>query len=154
WHVVRVVFDSFPSLQGSTRFNFFTVTPAANPTATLLSVVTANQRAAFTDITVRYSDNAAVSVAGLDSFDVRATGPNGFNQAATLVNTDPSRDADTVTAIYRLDAPGEVWDPGENGTYQIVLQPQQVSDTLGHFVPGGVLGTFSINVPQVLLVND
>jgi hypothetical protein len=150
-HVARIVFESFPSLQGATRFNFFSVTPAADPTAELVGTATAARRPAFSTITVRYQDNAAVSVATLGSFDLRVTGPNGFDQLAVLQSANPSGDGDTITAEYRLDAPGEVWDPGENGTYQIALRSNQVSDTRGHFVPAAALGSLSINVPQVIL---
>jgi PA14 domain/Pectate lyase superfamily protein len=100
------------------------------------------------DFTVTYSDNIAVNAATLDGSDVRVTGPNGFNQLASLVGVNPVGNGTPRTATYRIAAPGGVWDSTDNGTYTVALQTSQVSDTSGNFVAARTLGTFLATLPN------
>ena len=65
--------------------------------------------------TVTYADNVAVNVSSLDSNDVRVTGPNGYNQPATLLSVDNSGNGTPRTATYQMAGPGGGWDLLDNG---------------------------------------
>jgi hypothetical protein len=104
------------------------------------------------DFTVRYYDVTGVNTATLDNSDVRVTGPNGFNAAATVVSVGPevATTAGTArTVTYRISAPGGSWDALDAGTYSIVLQVNQVRDTLGNYFPTGQVGTFRVELPDI-----
>ncbi len=94
------------------------------------------------DFTVTYTDNVAVNVSSLDSNDVRVTGPNGFNQLASLVGVNTTGNGTPRTATYRLTGPGGSWDAADNGTYTLALEANQVSDTSNNFAAASTLGTF------------
>ena len=107
---------------------------------------------------MRYTDNVAVDVSDLDSSDILVTGPNGFSQFGTFVTVDTNSDGTPRTGTYRLDAPGLFWDSSDNGTYTVLMQANQVSDTSGNHVSSGPLGTFSVNIfdggGQVIIIDD
>ncbi len=98
--------------------------------------------------TVTYSDNVAVNVSTLNTGDVLVTGPGGFSQTATFVSVNTNTNGTPRTATYRITAPGGTWDLGDNGTYTVSLQANQVADTSGNFAAAGSLGTFAVNVPD------
>lgn len=117
------------------------------PTATLTPVPTFRTDCASSlDFTVIYSDNVAVNFASADNQDIRVTGPNGFNQLATLVGITPATSTTPLTAVYRLAGPAGFWDRRDNGTYTISLQTNQISDATGNFVAAGTLGTFAVQI--------
>jgi hypothetical protein len=97
--------------------------------------------------TVTYSDNLAVKIATLDSLDIRVTGPNGYDQAATLVILNPRKNGTSRKATYRITPPGAAWTAADNGTYAVVIQANQVTDTSGNALPAGELGRFQVSVP-------
>lgn len=97
--------------------------------------------------TVTYADNIALSGASLDSRDIRITNANGVEQFVTLLNATTNGDR-TITATYQIGAPGGAWDNTDNGTYQVTLRGNQVSDTSNNFAPETNLGTFQVNVAQ------
>jgi hypothetical protein len=90
--------------------------------------------------------DTAVKASSLDSADLLVTGPNSFNQLATLVNLYPAADGSNLIAFYKFAPPGDRWDPNEAGTYSIHLQPNQVRDINGNAILAGSLGTFQIKV--------
>src|SRR5205085_1266322 len=53
------------------------------PTAAMGSVSAPTSGSTF-DFSVTYSDNVAINVATLDGNDIRVTGPNSYNQAASF----------------------------------------------------------------------
>ncbi|HIK15140.1 MAG TPA: glycoside hydrolase family 55 protein [Leptolyngbyaceae cyanobacterium M33_DOE_097] len=112
--------------------------PAA--TTRLANVITEGGTAY--DFTVTYTDNVAVNAATLDNADIRVTGPNNFSQLATLIGVDATGNGTPRIATYRIAAPGGVWDLGDNGTYTVALQDNQVSDTSNNFAAASSLGTF------------
>ena len=89
---------------------------------------------------VAYRDDVAVQYSTIGSGDVEVTGPGGYSQAGTLANLTHS--AGTWTATYRIPAPGGSWEGSDNGTYTVSMNPSQVSDNAGTFVPAGILGQF------------
>ena len=98
-------------------------------------------------ITVRYTDNVAVEYSSLDGSDIRVTG-NGYDQLATFISSSPSSDNATIDATYQITAPGGTWDIGDNGTYTVYVQPNEVSDTasLPNYVASVPLGTFQVDI--------
>jgi hypothetical protein len=119
-----------------------TVAPSV-PSSSAASVRIAG-RTSYT-FTVTYADNIAVKGSTIGNGDVRVTGPKRFSQSATLVAVDAGGDGKRRTATYRITPPGGKWDAGDNGTYSVWMVPNQVSDTLGTFVAGRKLRTFSVN---------
>jgi ligand-binding sensor domain-containing protein/Ca2+-binding RTX toxin-like protein len=109
--------------------------------------VIANRRATHS-LAVYYSDDTAVELTGIDSQDIRVTGPNGYDELVTLVSVSTPYDASWRTAIYSIPAPGGSWDDGDAGVYTVTMEPNQVRDTFGNAVPAGVLATFRM-IPGV-----
>ncbi len=106
-------------------------------------------------VTVTYNGySAPIDVATLDNADIRVTGPNGFDQLATLVGVDPSGNGTPRTATYSFTAPGGTFDVTDNGTYAIALQANQVATTGAVFVPAATYGTFRVTVGQAFAVTN
>lgn len=125
----------------------FVVAPVAEGEFTDL---TSSGQATHT-FTVTYSDNAAVNVSSLGTGDVRVTGPGGYDQLAQFVSVDNAANGTPRTATYAV-APtgGGTWDAVQNGSYVVSVEPDQVQDTEGAFVPAGQLGGFQIAIPVPL----
>ena len=101
--------------------------------------------------TVTYQDNVAVQKSTIDSQDIQVTGPNGFSQIAALNSLSSNADNSLVTATYNLNAPQGVWNIVDNGTYNVTLLANQVSDINDNFTPSSTLGTFNVNINQNVL---
>jgi probable HAF family extracellular repeat protein len=99
--------------------------------------------------TVTYADNVALAAASFDGSDVRVTGPNSFNQLASLVSVDTAGDGTPRTATYQINAPGGSWDSGDDDTYTLSVESAQVADTSGNTVNTGTIGTFLVDIPDV-----
>ncbi|MGB3403152.1 MAG: DUF4038 domain-containing protein [Microcoleaceae cyanobacterium] len=95
---------------------------------------------------VTYSDDTAVDNSTIDNQDIRVSGPGGFDQAATLVDTNVNNQGAVITATYEINAAGGSWDIADNGSYTISLQDNQVSDTSNNFIPGSNIGSFAVNI--------
>ena len=91
----------------------------STPTATLQPSTTAG--GSDVSFSVVYSDNIAVLVSTIGTGNILVTGPNGYNQAAEIVNVDDSTDGTPRTATYRVLSPGNEWLKSDNGTYQISM---------------------------------
>ena len=96
---------------------------------------------------ITYSDNLAIDAASLDNNDIRVIGPNGFNQLATLVETNGTAASTEVT--YRITAPGGFWDAADLGTYEVFIESGQVVDNNNNFLPDGKLSEFEISLDTV-----
>src|SRR5262249_32947649 len=105
-------------------------------------------------LTVKYTDELAISVPTLDNNDIRVTGPNGFSAPATLVNVNPFGNGTPRTATYSITAPGGSWDGGDDGTYTVSVEPNQVWNTAGLPVPAGPLGSFQVLIPLTFTVSN
>ncbi|PSB68065.1 hypothetical protein C7B61_02885, partial [filamentous cyanobacterium CCP1] len=137
------------------RLDFIDIIPAGAvepdttaPTATITAnntTLAANSTQPYT-FTVTYSDNVAINVNSIDNFDVRVSGPNGFNQLATLVSVNNNNNGTPLTATYQILPPGGSWDAVEAGTYTATIEPNQVSDTSGNVVASGGAANFSVSV--------
>jgi glucose/arabinose dehydrogenase len=128
---------------------FTSATPLTTLTAPKLIQANGNSY----DFTVTYRDDKAVNIATLDNQDVRVTGPNGFNQLARFVSVDRNSNGTPRQATYRITAPGGSWDSGDNGSYAVNLQANQVTDTDGNKIPAGTLGSFQVELATTPLPN-
>jgi hypothetical protein len=99
--------------------------------------------------TVQYADNTGISALSLGNRNLRVTGGNGFSQLATLVGVTPGGNGVVLSATYRINAPGGVWDSTDNGTYDIDLLTGQVFDIAGNAIPASRLGSFTVNSPPL-----
>ena len=116
----------------------------------------ANPVVGTSDITfsVTYSDNVAIFTATIGYGDIRLTGPNGYDRYATLLGVDDSTDGSPRIATYRTASPDSQWTKHDNGTYQVMLNADQVSDTAGNFVASGWLGNIVVNISNLPPVAD
>ena len=99
--------------------------------------------------TVRYTDEQAVKYSTLDGGDVVVQRPSGSNLAATLLSVDKASDNPVLTATYRITPPNGSWGIADNGTYTVLMQSNQVSDTSNYFIAAGSLGTFLVGIAAV-----
>ncbi len=102
-------------------------------------------------VTVTYTDDFAINVASLDSNDIRVTGPNAFNSTVTFTGVNINTNGTPRVATYTFNAPGGSWDLGDNGTYSIVMQANQVVDSADQPVAAGSIGTFVVDIPPVTI---
>jgi hypothetical protein len=94
--------------------------------------------------TVHYADDGAIDVGSLDNDDIRVTGPGGFDVAATFVSY--SGGGSSINATYSIIPPGGSWDAADNGTYTVVMQANQVFDSIANPVHPGNIGSFQVTV--------
>jgi Ca2+-binding RTX toxin-like protein len=126
------------------------LTAIFQPLATLTSTVNS------IPFTVTYSDSTPINIASISSNNILVDGPGSFSQFATFVSASPAQDADTIVATYHIVPPAPIppatgptyFGTSNNGTYVIILEPGQVSDTAtpANFASVGLLGQFVVNV--------
>lgn len=98
-------------------------------------------------ITVTYTSGLGIDVSTIGDSDLVVTGPNGYNQTATLVSVQPSGNGSPRTATYQVTAPlGSGWTPADNGTYHVSLAEGAVLDVHGTAVPTGAAVDFTVNI--------
>ncbi|RPI60846.1 MAG: hypothetical protein EHM48_06585 [Planctomycetaceae bacterium] len=119
---------------------------AIAPTVTLSNAGSSTFGVATRDFVVTYHDNSGVKASTIDGNDITITGPNGFSQKASIVTTSVSADGTTVTATYRMTAPGGMWDAADNGNYQISLAAGAVSDIYDNLTAGATIAQFTAAV--------
>jgi Ca2+-binding RTX toxin-like protein len=133
---------------GSFRVNVGNSPNPVDPAPTVQSFeapnIALNSGSAY--IQVVYADNTAIDLSSLDSNDVRVTGPDGFDQLATFIRVEPGINGTPRTVTYRIDAPGGIWNPTDNGSYTITVRANQVKDNLGNTVVARTVGTFQVNL--------
>ena len=99
------------------------------------------------NISVIYTDDVALDVSTLQTDNVLVTGPNGYSQVATFVGVDDNSNGSPRTATYQSLRQTALWGSGDNGTYTLTMQLNQVGDTRGNYVPYGVFGSFAVAIP-------
>lgn len=137
---------------GAGLFNWFSLTLAREPSVVNFTnpspVTTSVPSKTFT---VTYDDNAAIRAGGIGPILVR--GPNNQFALALLESRSSDLDASPITATYRFDAPGGMFDPTDNGAYELIVDTNQVFDTRFNALPRTILGTLTVNVPFVSFDN-
>jgi hypothetical protein len=93
------------------------------------------------DITVSYTDDTSVNINSVGNGDLRIEGPGGYIQQATLLekHTAVVNGVTTVVATYRFTPTGSQF---ANGTYNIFMNANQVTDNAGNAIPGFTWGSF------------
>jgi len=104
--------------------------------------------------TVTYTDDVGINVSTIGNGDIRVTGPNGFDAAATFISIDSPTNGTPRVATYSITTPGGAWDFSDNGTYSILLQPNQVTDVGGTAIATDVVGTFAVAIARSLVVTS
>jgi len=130
--------------------NFQVIAGAGTPPS--VSSVTTNVTTAGATghtITNTYTDDTGINISTLDGSDMDVSGPNLFGATPVFISVNINSNGTPRVATYSLIPPGGSWDAGDNGTYTITMRNNQVADISGNFVPGGVIGTFTVNIPGV-----
>ncbi len=125
-----------------------------NPTAVAVPLADVTQAGPDYTFRVTFYDDAGISVATLGAGDMRVTGPNGYSAPAAFVGVDQPSDGSPRVATYRVPAPGGAWDPTDYGVYTVTVEPNQVSDGAGNFVPPLTLGSFQALLPSTIPVTN
>lgn len=100
--------------------------------------------------TVTYTDATAVAAATFGHSNLTVTATNGFSANATFLGADVPGDGTPRIATYRIVPPGGDWDRADNAVYTIALNEGQVGDVAGHTMAAQTLGTFLVDIPEVL----
>ena len=103
--------------------------------------------------TITYTDDLAILGTTIDGQDAHVTGPNGFDQWATVFSKSQAGNKTPINVTYQITAPGGYWDSVDNGVYSINLGVGAVTDTAQKAVPGGQM-SLTVNVPPVVLTAD
>ncbi|MDB5175023.1 MAG: conserved repeat domain protein, partial [Phycisphaerales bacterium] len=108
---------------------------------------------------VAYSDAFGADVSSLDGNDILVTGPNGFSQLASLASVSSAANGSPRIATYQITPPGGNWDAADNGSYAITIQPSQVRDVAGNYVPSVPLAMITVaaaglGMPDLLAATD
>ncbi|MDB5294678.1 MAG: conserved repeat domain protein, partial [Phycisphaerales bacterium] len=119
---------------------------AVDTTAPLAWASESDITTAFTtdkSLEVSYYDASGINAATLAAGNVRVVGPNGWSSAVTKGTTTTGGTAAAVA--YNLPARDGRWRSAHNGTYSIVLQPNQVADARGNVAANAVtIATFAV----------
>lgn len=103
--------------------------------------------AAIYNFAITYTDDVAVFTGSLGGGEVIVS-----NTAANYVATATFLDLDSLLngpqrlAVYRIVPPGGTWDVADNGSYTVSLLADSVRDVNGNYMPGGIIGTFNVNI--------
>ncbi len=101
---------------------------------------------------ITFSDDTAVLGASITTNCIRVTGPNGFDQIATLYPYSivppygllSTTNAIKLAANFYITNTTYPWNGTNNGLYSVSIEPNTVSDTNGNFMPATSIGTFSV----------
>ncbi len=103
------------------------------------------------EFNVTYSERGGIDFATFGNDDVRITGPNGFSQNATFIASTPLSPT-TNAVVYRITAPGGVWDAPDSGQYTVSILAGGVVDLGGNAVAAGPIGTFTALGPDLIAI--
>ncbi len=127
----------------------FSLTPFVSldtnpPVAIVVASDITNTLFAAQFFTVEFWDDSRVRAATITTNSIRVTGPNGFDQLATLQRLQPTNDAIQINATFYVAPPGGIWNGSNNGTYTIAVEPVGIRDPNENSMPDGPLGTFHV----------
>ncbi len=97
-------------------------------------------------VAVSFWDNEkVVSATARAPGAVYLTGPNEFVGQGT-VQSWTTNDSQRVNVTWIFTGPGGSWGAEDDGTYEVRVAPNQVSDLAGNKHVGGVIGTFVVGI--------
>ncbi|MBX7105442.1 MAG: right-handed parallel beta-helix repeat-containing protein [Gemmataceae bacterium] len=107
-------------------------------------------------VTLSFLDDLGISVASIGIGNIEIVDPLGGKLAIISVTPTPNTNAKSIVADYKFTVPGGTWGSEDNGTYTVNILPSQVSDIDGttHFVAGGTVGTFVVDVAATFVVDN
>ena len=112
------------------------------PTATITSSTPTPDTASFI---IKFTSTSLMNLASIMTGTIRVTGPNGFDQIATLVLAPTSIENQTsATASFTITAPGTGWIPPNSGDFTVSLVPGVLADDRGNLTAGGDIGIISL----------
>jgi hypothetical protein len=140
---------------GASNGNFstgqsYTIDKIAPTAGGLVAATVTTAGGATYTFTITFSDNQAIDSTSIGAGDIRVSGPGGFSQMATLVSATPAGNGTPRTATYQIAAAGGAWDTGDNGTYTIALEANQVFDTAGNPTGAATLGSFMVSLNHAI----
>ena len=102
--------------------------------------------------TIVFSDDSAVDVSTIDINDVTVTGPGGPLTVVSAVEAS-GVNGSPKTVTYTVTPPGGFWDIGDNGSYTIALNGNEVGDDGGPQLFAAAnpsLATFNVSISPVV----
>lgn len=125
-----------------------TFAPVAVATVTL-----PGNGASATQVAVTFWDNEkVVSATARSAGAIRISGPNAYDMPGTAFMWT-TNDSQRVNVSFNVSAPGGIWDPSDNGTYEVRVAPNRVSDLAGNLMPGQVIATFTVGIQTTPVFN-
>jgi hypothetical protein len=126
------------------RYNLWFNTPAALVGPTFFnSSITATGPWEFD---MKYTDNRAIDFDSIGNGDLKLQNATGYLQQATLVSKrteiNPVNGRNTIIARYRFTPGAAQW---VDGTYSVIINPNQITDNQGNSIPTYVYKTMVIN---------
>ena len=101
---------------------------------------------------IAFTDDVAIDVASIDDLDVRVLGPDGYSEWATANLPRGAASGRALTVNYTFTPPGGFWNAIDSGSYEIRIEPNQVTDISGNPVAGQLLGSFQVAIDPTVPV--
>lgn len=99
-------------------------------------------------VVVNYSADSPVDLSRLGTDDIRVRRADGAAVQVLSYSADTPFNSSSVNVTYLVDAPGEIWDSADNGTYIVDLPTGAVRDVAGNENGARVAG-FRVGVSDV-----
>jgi hypothetical protein len=134
-----------PLTAGFTGGQSYTVDKVA-PVVSNLVVPTVVADTTSLSFTLQISDTTAVLRSSIVDGLFKVTGPNGYDQIASVVNVTPNNDGSPLSVRLNIPAPGSSWDAADDGSYSVQMLGDQLQDSLGNRSPAALVGTFTVSL--------
>jgi uncharacterized delta-60 repeat protein len=117
------------------------------PAASLVDASTSSSPFNFEYFTIEYTDDVAIKASTIRKSNIVVKGPRSFGTHKTILIGTSGGNGSPLFATYAVAGPHRgLWTAADNGSYSIILQRKQVTDTSGNSVPASTLGAFTINI--------
>jgi subtilisin family serine protease len=98
------------------------------------------------DIIIQYDDDTLVDVSTFDDTDIIVRKQDDGSEFPASFLFGPNSDVASASTLYRMTAPGGTWLLEDNGIYEVILQPGEVSDTGGRSSREAIIGSFEVAI--------
>lgn len=99
-------------------------------------------------IRVEYQDASNLDIDSIGTGDISVVTPAGWSVQPTFERlTFPGG---AVVATYSLSGSAGMWDSSDNGTYEVLLNANEVLDSRGNATPSSAIGSFEVDIPSQL----
>jgi CARDB len=98
---------------------------------------------------VTYTADEPIDDKSIDRGDLAVTGPGGQALAVRQVARFGEDGQRKQTVVYRVEAPGGLWDAPDNGLYTITLREGEVRSESGEAAPEESLGAFAVDASVI-----